>query len=293
MNGSWKSVSQQVSEKCEREITFKKKDSVSGGCINQCWRITDSNHEKWFVKTNQPSKLDMFSAESAGLNEIYRSQSIRTPKSICYGSTPDFSYHVIEFIPFQPTSHQSKLGKELAKMHRVSTDYYGWTQNNTIGLTPQVNNINLCWVNFWKNERLLYQLNLALKNGYPHKFYESGLLLYEKIACFFTSYQPKPSLLHGDLWGGNVAFDANGNPVIFDPAVYFGDREADIAMTELFGGFDDEFYSSYNQYFALEHGYRTRKSLYNVYHILNHFNLFKGGYAIQANNMILALLSET
>ena len=293
MNGSWNDVALQISKVKNQEISFKKKVSVSGGCINQCWKVTDNQHKEWFIKTNLPTLKEMFSAESAGLNEIIRSNSIRAPKSICYGSNPEFSYHVIEFIPLQALSHQKQLGEEIAKMHQTSSNQYGWVQNNTIGSTPQLNQKNPNWITFWKNERLLYQLNLALKNGFPHKTYDDGLKLSENISCFFTSYQIKPSLLHGDLWAGNIASDSNGNPVIFDPAVYFGDRETDIAMTELFGGFNKGFYTSYNHHFALDQGYKTRKKLYNLYHILNHYNLFKGGYASQANGMIQELLSQT
>ena len=120
----------------------------------------------------------------------------------------------------------------------------------------------------------------------------AGLELAEKTHLFFTDYQPRPSLLHGDLWGGNCASDNNNNPVIYDPAVYYGDRETDLAMTELFGGFNNDFYQSYNDTFALDPGYKTRKDLYNLYHILNHYNLFGGSYASQANSITQKLLSE-
>jgi len=133
---------------------------------------------------------------------------------------------------------------------------------------------------------------LALKKGYSRIDYDNGLTLCDRLDHFFTSYEPLPSLLHGDLWSGNQAHDADGNPVIFDPAVYYGDRETDIAMTELFGGFSSDFYIAYNEHFALDEGYATRKTLYNLYHSLNHYNLFGGGYASQAAAMTKRLLAE-
>lgn len=234
----------------------------------------------------------MFAAESKGLDEIASSRSIHSPKSICYGLTKDFGYLALEFISLKPLSNQVKMGEELAKMHQNSSKYFGWSRDNTIGSTPQSNQINGDWVSFWKEERLLFQLNLALKNGYSPKAYEDGLKLAENIPHFFSNYNVEPSLLHGDLWGGNVASDSKGDPVIFDPAVYYGDREADMAMTELFGGFNDRFYASYNQSYPLDQDYKTRKSLYNLYHILNHFNLFGGGYASQSHSITQKLLSH-
>jgi len=290
MNGSWKIVMQHISSVAKTKVTLLKREMIAGGCINQCYKVTDSNHKQWFIKTNSSTLIEMFIAESKGLNEIANSQSIRSPKSICYGLTKDFSYLVLEFISLKPLSSQIKMGKELAKMHQTTGKYFGWSRNNTIGSTPQSNQKNSNWASFWKDHRLLFQLNLALKNGYPPKAYEDGLKLAENCHLFFSNYNVKPSLLHGDLWGGNAACDSNGNPIIFDPAVYYGDRETDIAMTELFGGFSNDFYVSYNQYYALDKDYTTRKNLYNLYHILNHFNLFGGGYASQSHNIVTELL---
>jgi fructosamine-3-kinase len=135
-------------------------------------------------------------------------------------------------------------------------------------------------------------LALAGRNNAPAKMVDRGQHLLELLPALFSDYHPRPSLLHGDLWGGNWEADGDGSPVIFDPAVYFGDREADIAMTELFGGFDRRFYQAYESAWPLDPGYRIRKQLYNLYHILNHFNLFGGGYARQAEGMIESLLAQ-
>lgn len=292
MNGRWKQVTEHINRIQNTNIHFKTIESVSGGCINQAWKITDSNKQFWFIKENECSLVAMFEAEAEGLNEIQRSNSIRVPKPLCYGKTNDFSYLVLEYIPMQSSTNQRVSGKQLAKMHKTSHKRFGWHRNNTIGSTPQLNTQYTQWAEFWKEQRLLYQLELAHHKGYPDSAYEAGLKLAENLELFFSTYQPTPSLLHGDLWGGNCATDLKNNPVIFDPALYYGDRETDIAMTELFGGFNQQFYSAYDAAYPLDSGYKTRKILYNLYHILNHYNLFGGGYASQAASMTKQLLSE-
>lgn len=291
MNGIWNNIERHISIISGTNIQFVNRESLSGGCISDCWKITDSNSNRWFIKTNARSLGEMFIAEAEGLNEIAASNSISCPKALCFGTSKEFSYLVLEYIPLKPLNNQRAAGAQLAKMHQLFSNSFGWKCDNTIGSTPQSNLQNNDWVSFWKNERLLSQLNLAQTKGYPNYAYDEGLKLAENLSSFFT-YQPKPSLLHGDLWRGNCASNANGNPVIFDPAVYYGDRETDIAMTELFGGFNNNFYSAYNDAFALDDDYKTRKTLYNLYHILNHFNLFGGAYASQAASMTQQLLSE-
>jgi fructosamine-3-kinase len=164
--------------------------------------------------------------------------------------------------------------------------------DNTIGSTPQKNTPRQDWVAFWREQRLGYQLQLAARQGHGGALQRQGEQLLEYLPDFFTDHRPQASLLHGDLWSGNYSIDSQGQPVIFDPAVYFGDREADLAMTELFGGFGAEFYAAYNSSWPLEPGYAVRKTLYNLYHILNHLNLFGGGYLSQAQRMIQHLLAE-
>jgi len=300
MNGNWKSVEEHISQIIGKQIHFKQHANIAGGCINQASKIIDSENNHWFIKTNKSTKLDMFIAESAGLNALREPQAIRVPKSICHGSNNKFSYLVLEYIELKPLVNQMSAGQALAKMHLYPYKIpvaqpqkrFGWIQNNTIGLTPQSNTPHDSWVSFWKEERLLPQLNLAKSNGYSSKDFDNGLKLAESLDHFFTSYSPQASLLHGDLWSGNCASDSQGLPVIFDPAVYIGDRETDIAMTELFGGFSQDFYAAYNAHFPFDPEYKTRKQLYNLYHILNHFNLFGGGYASQSAKMTKSLLSE-
>jgi protein-ribulosamine 3-kinase len=176
-------------------------------------------------------------------------------------------------------------------MHRATSGRFGWHRDNTIGATPQLNAWESDWIVFWQTYRLGYQLDLAARSGHGGQLQRRGGLLLERLPALFD-HAPVPSLLHGDLWGGNFSGDAEGNPVIFDPACYYGDREADLAMTELFGGFSGRFYSAYRAAWPLDPGYDTRKTLYNLYHILNHLNLFGGGYGSQAERMIDRLLAE-
>jgi fructosamine-3-kinase len=185
-------------------------------------------------------------------------------------------------------------------MHRESSAdvdaTYGWPRDNFIGGTPQSNQSHRTWAGFFAAERLQPQLALASRNGMERNLRDQGERLAERLSSFFLDYRPAPSLLHGDLWSGNAAQIAEGvaagTPVIFDPAVYRGDREADIAMAELFGGFSESFYAAYRAAWPLDPGYETRKTLYNLYHVLNHFNLFGAGYLGQAQRMIVRLNAE-
>jgi fructosamine-3-kinase len=181
-----------------------------------------------------------------------------------------------------------EMGRKLAAMHKAtSSKGFGWTMNNTIGSTPQINTWTADWVEFYRQHRLAYQFQLARRRG--GSFPRQDELL-AAIPELLAGHEVQPSLVHGDLWGGNAGCTATGEPVIFDPATYYGDREVDIAMTELFGGFPAGFYQGYNEVFPLDAGYEQRKNLYNLYHILNHFNLFGGGYASQANRLIDQIL---
>ncbi len=165
--------------------------------------------------------------------------------------------------------------------------------DNFIGGSPQLNVLADDWLAFWRAQRLQAQLRLAAHNRLPSKMIDRGERLMADCEIFFRSYTPEKSLLHGDLWGGNAAALEDGTPVVFDPAVYVGDREADLAMTELFGGFPKDFHSAYRNAWPLDDGYPVRRELYNVYHVLNHANLFGGSYVKQSGNAIEKVLAET
>lgn len=265
--------------------------NAGGGCINQAF-ILAGGARRYFIKTNRADLAWMFEAEAEGLDEILKSRSLRAPQPICHGIAGNSAYLALEYLDLGGHGSPSELGRQLAAMHRHTTGQFGWKRNNTIGSTPQNNPWTQDWVEFLREHRLGFQLGLAAQNGLGNKLRKSGEMLLARLGVFFQDYQPVPSLLHGDLWGGNAAFTRSGEPVIFDPAVYFGDREADLAMTELFGGFNASFYSAYREAWPLDTGYSTRKTLYNLYHILNHANLFGGGYIGQAESMMQRLLAE-
>ena len=269
--------------------------ALGGGCINQAYKLGDGQR-RFFVKTNQADCLGMFEAEFAGLEELRSAQAIRVPRPICLGITGLQAWLVVEYLDLaapgvSAQSNSADLGRQLALLHHQTAPQFGWKRDNTIGSTPQINTWSDNWIAFLGEQRLGYQLRLAHKNGYVKQLVAQGERLMAHLADFFPGYQPVASLLHGDLWGGNAAFTVSGEPVIFDPAVYYGDREADLAMTELFGGFGRDFYAAYREAWPPDSGYATRKTLYNLYHILNHANLFGGAYPDQAENMIQRLLA--
>ena len=271
-----------------------------------------------------------FVAEAEGLNAIAATNTIRVPQPVTHGIAGMQSYLVLEYLELNSHGDANLLGEQLAALHRCTppplpcrervgvrvdtlpshtstpsltlplqgrgdrgiTSRYGFTHDNFIGTTPQPNGWKDSWMDFWRERRLGFQLQLAKKNGYGGQLQSLGEKLLDALPAFFDGYTPQPSLLHGDLWSGNHAFLADGTPAIFDPATYYGDRECDLAMTELFGGYPANFYAAYRAAYPMDAGYAIRRDLYNLYHILNHANLFGGGYARQAEQMIQRLLAE-
>jgi fructosamine-3-kinase len=265
---------------------------LSGGCINAAFTLTD-DEQTWFIKTNCAAKLDMFEAEAAGLNALCDTQTLYVPRALCTGSTDDIAFIVLEHLALGRggTAAWRLAGTQLAALHRTTADRFGWRRRNTIGATAQHNDWQADWATFWRDHRLGFQLGEAARNGYAGRLQKLGDQLLTRLAVLID-HDPQPSLLHGDLWSGNLAFIRDGRPAIYDPAVYFGDREADLAMTELFGGFSADFYAAYRDAWPLDPGYRVRKTLYNLYHVINHLNLFGGGYGAQAERMMEQLLAE-
>lgn len=269
----------------------KHRQTVGGGSINTAFVLANTNH-RYFVKTNQTGRGDMFEAEARGLAELGGSQTIRVPRAICYGDDGQQSYIVLEYLDMHGSADQVLLGEQLAAMHRVIQSQFGWDIDNTIGATHQPNHRQNDWLHFWKEQRLGYQLALAANNGYGGQLQKFGERLLADMDQLFIGRQIQPSMLHGDLWGGNVAGLKDGTPVIFDPAFYYGDREADLAMTYVFGGFTRDFYASYQNAWPLDEGFDVRKTFYNIYHIVNHLNMFGGGYHGQAIHMMESVLAE-
>ncbi len=287
----WEAIADHISQARGRGLRLEAPRPVGGGCINAAY-VVASEGERFFVKTNAASGVEMFEAEAQGLQEIASSGAVRAPCPICWGGTGEGAYLVLEYLDLGGRGGGERLGEKLAGMHRHTRSCFGWHRDNTIGSTPQINTESADWVAFWRDQRLGFQLDLAARNGYGGRLQHKGERLLADIGALFAGYSPRPSLLHGDLWSGNYAVDRAGEPVIFDPAVYYGDREADLAMTELFGGFAAGFYAAYRDAWPLDPGYEVRKVLYNLYHILNHLNLFGGGYGSQAEHMADRLLAQ-
>lgn len=285
----WTEIDAHISRVTGEKFQTQQRRSVSGGCINQGYAVSNGE-TTYFVKLNQASQVAMFEAEMLGLKQMFATNTIRVPKPICWGTTGDSGYIVLEWLEIGSgnTKSWAEMGRKLAAMHKAtSQNGFGWEMNNTIGSTPQINTWTADWVEFYCKHRLAYQFQLARRRG--GNFPKQDELL-AAIPELLAEHEVQPSLVHGDLWGGNAGCTVSGEPVIFDPATYYGDREVDIAMTELFGGFPAAFYQGYNEVFPLDSGYENRKILYNLYHILNHFNLFGGGYGSQANRMIEQIL---
>lgn len=294
--GLWEAIAHTISDAAGTPFTVCEQRSVGGGCINSAYRIADGERS-YFVKLNSADGLAMFEAEADGLRELAAAGAIKVPEPVASGLAGGQAFIVMENLPLGSSGSGELLGRELAALHRVSQERFGWFRNNTIGSTPQSNTLTDTWIGFWREQRLGAQLKMAAARGRDGALQRKGERLLADFPALFAGYDPAPSLLHGDLWSGNYAFCRDGTPgggvpVIFDPAVYYGDRETDIAMTELFGGFGRDFYDAYNEDWPLDAGYRVRKTLYNLYHILNHYNMFGGGYGSQAESMIERLLAE-
>jgi len=303
----WDKIAARIAEVTGDKFAIDNRRTVSGGCINQVYDISSSSRT-YFAKINQASQVAMFEAEALGLQQMGETQTIRVPEPICWGTEGNSAYIVLEWLDLGSRGGDrawEEMGRKLAEMHKYTAPtppllrggeepnsgllraVFGWDINNTIGSTIQINNWTANWAEFWAEHRIGYQLKVARRRG---GHFPQGERLLELIPELLAGYEPQPSLVHGDLWGGNAGVTSAGEPVIFDPAAYFGDREVDLAMTELFGGFPAQFYRGYNQVWPLDSGYEERKTLYNLYQILNHFNLFGGSYESQANQMINRIL---
>ncbi|HUF20950.1 MAG TPA: fructosamine kinase family protein [Burkholderiales bacterium] len=265
--------------------------SVSGGDISAAWRL-ETDQGPLFLKTGPLEFLDLFEAEAAGLQELAAADAVRVPGVAAQGSSGNGAWLALEWLDLERAANQPRtqrlLGRQLALLHRRARESFGWHRDNTIGTTPQQNDPDLDWVRFFRQRRLLVQLQLAESNGFGGELLEEGAKLARSLARLFDDYEPSPSLLHGDLWGGNVG-SVDGQPVMFDPAVYYGDRESDLAMTRLFGGFGGEFYRAYEREWPLHRGSSRRVALYQLYHVLNHLNMFGRSYLGRALGLMREL----
>ncbi len=285
----WAAIAASIASATARPFKFVRQVPTSGGYINQTLRIEGRDGRRFFLKLNEVVKYPILLSEVIGLEAITETSTLRVPSVIAHGKTKSHSFLVLEYLELQPRGDARKLGEQLASMHRFTSDRFGLAQDNHIGATRQPNAWMDDWISFLHERRIGFQLKLAKQNGLGLQ--DLGDRLLEALPRFFVEHEPVPSLLHGDLWSGNHAYLADGSPVIFDHAVYYGDRECDIAMTELFGGFSLDFYAAYRACFPLDVGYAMRRDLYNLYHILNHANMFGGSYVAQSKQMMQRLLT--
>jgi fructosamine-3-kinase len=219
---------------------------------------------------------------------------VAVPKVVCHGHDDERAWLVLQWLELVPLADRSasELGHALARQHRIAHERFGWERDNFIGASPQANGWSDDWHGFWRDKRLHAQLRIAAGRRLPSRMIDRGERLAADCGAFLIGHRVEKSLLHGDLWGGNAAALEGGVPALFDPAVYVGDREADVAMTELFGGFPAGFKAAYAADWNLADGYTVRRDLYNLYHLLNHANLFAGDYVRQAGKSIEKLLAE-
>ena len=289
---NWQALEAGIARTLGRGFSVKDRAPVGGGCISEAWRL-DSSEGPCFLKTGPAGAADSFAAEADGLAAL-GDGGVRVPTVLARGETGATAWLLLEYLDLRGLERDSgaRLGEALAALHGDAAGRFGWHRDNYIGSTPQANGECEDWVTFLRERRLGPQLALATGRGAPAGLAAAGEQLLEALPAFFTGYDPHPALLHGDLWGGNAAALADGTPVLFDPAVYRGDREADLAMTELFGGFPPAFYDAYDAALPRDPGYATRRELYNLYHVLNHHNLFGGGYGRQALSSCKRLLSN-
>lgn len=285
----WKTIAATIAGATGAPFEAADASPVGGGSINRV-SVLEGSGRRYFVKLNDADRLDMFEAEAEGLAEIAATRTVRVPEPICHGTAGGQAYIVLEYLELEAAGdrHAERLGRQLAELHRHRAGRFGWHRDNTIGSTPQPNEWQSDWIAFLRDQRLGHQFRLL---GDP-ALSDMWATLSRKLPAFFERYDPEPSLIHGDLWGGNWSGLADGDPVIFDPATYYGDREMEMAMTELFGGFPRVFRTAYDDTWPLHEDYERRKPLYLLYHVLNHANLFGGGYVGQARRLLSRLIGE-
>ncbi len=264
---------------------------AAGGCISNGGELITLNGS-YFIKWNDTIRYPaMFQAEAGGLRLLAAHGRLRVPKVIGVVELADFQAIVLEFITsaHRADNFWEQLAEGLAALHRNSAELFGLDEDNYIGSLKQINTPHQSWVDFFVEQRLETQLALACEHGLAdNNLQKKFQLLYRKLPELLPD-EP-PALLHGDLWIGNVMTDEQGNPCLIDPAVYYGHREAELAFTRLFGGFDDAFYRAYHHAFPLQPGFETRVTIYNLHPLLVHANLFGGGYIQQVEHLIKPLV---
>lgn len=265
------------------EVEIKSVATVGGGCIANASRL-ETDGSPYFLKYGDDEVARTFTGEAAGLEALGAADSpLVVPSVIEAAAASDDrpGFLVMEWINSgrQGRDFWGRFGEGLAELHRSSADEYGFDRDNFIGQLPQQNEWMDRWPSFFREKRLEPQVEMARERGRWQSSWNAPLeALYRRLPDIVPA-TPAPSVLHGDLWKGNFMVTAVGDPALIDPATYYGHREADLAMTELFGGYDERFYQAYRAAWSLEPEYETRREVYNLYHLINHLNHFGGGYA--------------
>lgn len=293
-DGGFESLAREIGAQIGEECAPEPQSGVSGASIHRTYRWQCGATALFVKVADHGGGAAGLEAEAAGLQTLADAQAVRVPRVLARGRAGATAFLALEWIESRPAGRaaEHRLGERLAAQHRVTSREFGFRSDNFIGRTPQPNGCLPDWPEFFRERRLRHQLALAVENGFAGLLETPGARLLEATAALLAGHRPEASLLHGDLWAGNWLADEGEEPVIFDPAVYFGDREADLAMTRLFGGFGRAFYDAYLTEAPLPPGHAVRAELYNLYHVLNHANLFGGGYARQARASIAKLLAE-
>ena len=280
-------IEKSLSGKFNFQYSIVNSQSVGGGCINHTHTL-ETNRGKFFLKWNDKKRFPkMFQAEARGLSLLRSTNTLYIPEVVLVVEASEQSCLILEWIdPGKREKHFWKnFGEQLATLHQHTEMNFGLDHDNYIGSLPQCNEQQVLWPDFFIRQRLEPQLKLAVDSGkLSLQLMNNSANLFRKLPELIPA--EKPSLLHGDLWNGNYMIASNGFACLIDPAVYYGHREMDLAMTKLFGGFDSDFYSSYHEHYPLEKGFESRVDIHNLYPLLVHVNLFGGGYVQQVNSIL-------
>ena len=288
------------------DVSLRRRSPVSGGCIHSAWRLELADGRLLFAKTSGPDALPLLEAEADGLNALRAAAGdgpLLVPRPLALGQADGLSVLVLDWLELVGGASPQgwrQLGEDLARLHRRSLEIacvegdrldagFGWPRDNVIGSTPQANGWLEDWAAFFRRRRLEPQLSLLARRGVRLRGSEE---LLERLPLWLADHRPEAVLVHGDLWSGNASLSACGGGCLFDPAVHRADREVDLAMAQLFGGFPECFFDGYASHWPLPAGHQRRVRLYNLYHLLNHANLFGGGYVAQCQSSVQALLAD-
>lgn len=282
-------LSRLLQAEVDQNLKITSAEAVSGGCINQAVHCKTDSGQEYFVKLNSATKARMFAAEALGLQALQASNTVLIPGVIATGKAGSQAFLILEYLPLQGVRDDFIFGQQLARMHQHTADQYGFESDNFIGATPQLNSWHDNWYEFFMTRRLQFQLDLLPVNGPNQALRDQWPDLIQACDKLFSSHAPKAALLHGDLWQGNVA-QVGDEICLFDPATYYGDPEADLAMLELFGSPGQNFYRGYESISKVSAEYPKRRTFYNLYHVLNHSNLFGNSYSMQALGMVKQII---